>query len=95
MYPIAPEERSRRQDQWHPVAFWSRKLNDAERNYNMPRSELLAIVNAIKHWRHYLEEATYPIMVLTDYSNLQWFMTKRDLRGQEAQWAQKLAPYDF
>ena len=61
----------------------------------MPRSKLLAIVDAVKHWKHYLEGATYLITVLTDHSNLQRFMTKRDLRGQEAQWAQKLAFYDF
>ena len=69
--PIAPEERSRRQDQWHSVAFWSRKLTDAEKNYNTPRRKLLAIVDAVKHWRHYLEEATYLITVLTNHSNLQ------------------------
>ena len=95
MYPIAPEKKSRRQDQLHPVAFWSKNLNDVERNYDTPRSKLLAIVNAVKHWRHYLERATYPITVLKNNSNLPQFMTKRDLRGQEAQWAQELASHDF
>ena len=52
-------------------------------------------MDAIKHWRHYLERAKHPITILTDHSNLQQFMTKRDLRGQEAQWAQELAHYDF
>ena len=61
----------------------------------MPRSKLLAIVDAVKHWRHYLEGATYLITVLTNHSNLQRFMIKRDLRGQEAWWAQELAFYDF
>ena len=83
-YPIASEERSRRQNQWHSVAFWGKILNDAERNYNTPRSKLLAIVDAVKHWGHYLERATYPITVLTNHSNLQQFMTKRDLRSQNA-----------
>ena len=50
----------------------------------MPKSKLLAIVDAVKLWRHYLEKATYLIMVLTNHSNLQRFMIKRDLRGQEA-----------
>ena len=69
-YLTTPEERLQLQDQWHPVAFWSRKLNDAEKNYNTLRSKLLPIVDAVKHWRHYLEGATYPITVLTNHSNL-------------------------
>ena len=40
---------------WQPVAYWSRKLIDAERNYETHNQELLAIVAAFKHWRHYLE----------------------------------------
>ena len=94
-YRATPEKRLQRQDQSHSVAFWSKKLNDAKRNYNTPQSKLLAIVDAIKHWRYYLKGAMHPITILTDHSNLQRFMTKRDLRGQEAQWAQELAHYDF
>ena len=41
--------------QWRPVAFWSRKMGDAERNYETHDQELLAIVMAFKQWRHYLE----------------------------------------
>jgi len=32
----------------HPVAFHSRKLNPAERNYEMHNKELLAILEAFK-----------------------------------------------
>ena len=39
----------------YPVAFMSRKMNPAERNYEIHDKELLAIVNCIKIWRHYLE----------------------------------------
>ena len=43
--------------QWHPIAFWLRKLNPAERNYETHDSELLAIVEGFKQYRHYLEGA--------------------------------------
>ena len=52
-------------------------------------------MDAVKHWKHYLEEATLLLTVLTNYSNLQQLMIKRDLKGQKAQWAQELTPYDF
>ena len=36
----------------HPVAFHSRKLSDAERNYKIHDTELLAILEAFKAWSH-------------------------------------------
>lgn len=42
-----------------PVAFMSRKMNPAERNY-VHDKELLAIVASIKVWRHYLEGIKHP-----------------------------------
>src|SRR5438046_10065207 len=38
-----------------PVTFHSRKLTPAEQNYDIHDKELLAIVDAFKHWRHYLK----------------------------------------
>ena len=41
--------------QWHPVAFFSRKIIPAETRYETHNDELLAIVEAFKTWRHYLK----------------------------------------
>jgi RNase H-like domain found in reverse transcriptase len=38
----------------HPVAFASRKLSGAERNYPAHERKLLAIVYALREWRSYL-----------------------------------------
>jgi hypothetical protein len=35
----------------HPLAFHSRKFQPAEINYEIHDKELLAIVDACKHWR--------------------------------------------
>jgi len=37
----------------HPVAFHSRKFQPAEINYEIHDKELLAVVDAFKHWRRY------------------------------------------
>jgi len=37
-----------------PVAFFLRVLNPAQRNYCLTRRELLAVVAALQHFRHYL-----------------------------------------
>ena len=60
--------------QWHPVAFHSRKMILAEWNYETHDQELLAIVTAFKHWQHYLEGSFHPVEVLTNHSNLKYFM---------------------
>ena len=53
----------------HPVAFHSRKLNPAERNYEIHDKELLAIVEAFREWKRYLagEGKDEPITVYTDH----------------------------
>ena len=61
----------------HPVAFHSRKLNDAERNYEIHDKELLAILDAFKEWKHYLLGADEPVTVYTDHQNLQYFLTTK------------------
>ncbi|EEB88915.1 hypothetical protein MPER_13056, partial [Moniliophthora perniciosa FA553] len=49
--------------QLHPVAFLSRTLHAAELNYDTHDKELLAIFEAFKTWRHYLEGSGSPIDV--------------------------------
>ena len=42
-------------DGLQPIAYESRKLNSAERNYPIHKLELLAVVHAFRTWRCYLE----------------------------------------
>ena len=81
--------------EWHPVAFWSRKLIPAESRYETHDQELLAIVMVFKHWRHYLKGSYHTIEVLTDHNNLRGFMNVKELNWRQARWAMKLAAFDF
>ena len=63
----------------HPVAFHSRKFQPAEINYEIHDKELLAIVDAFKHWRRYCEGATHQIQVFSDHQNLEYFTTTKVL----------------
>jgi hypothetical protein len=55
---------------------------DAEQNYSVGNQQMLAIVEACRHWHHYLECSKYPVKVLTDCHNLQGFMKNKLLRGR-------------
>ena len=35
---------------WHPVAFYSKSMSDAERNYEIHDKEMLAIIRALQEW---------------------------------------------
>ena len=80
---------------WHPVAFFSRKLDNREQRWEIHDQELLAIVECFKHWRHYLEGSEHTIRVQTDHNNLKYFFTTKRLNARQARWAEKLAAFDF
>jgi len=63
----------------YPVVFHSRMFSALELNYNVYDKELLAIFEAFKIWRHYLEGSTLPIDVVTDHKNLEYFLTTKVL----------------
>ncbi|SGY80360.1 BQ5605_C008g05368 [Microbotryum silenes-dioicae] len=71
-----------------PVAFMSRKMLPAEQNYEIHDKELLAIVECIKIWRHYLEGSQHPFKIYTDHAALQYFQTKRVLTRRQARWSE-------
>jgi len=79
----------------HPVAFHSRKFQPAEINYEIHDKELLAVVDAFKHWRRYCEGATHQIQVYSDHQNMEYFTTTKVLNRRQARWAQELAGIDF
>ena len=80
---------------WHPVAYYSRKMAPVERNYETHDAKLLAIVEGFRTWRHYFEGAAHTILVLTDHNNLKKFMETTRLSGRQIRWAQELSRYDF
>ena len=79
-----------------PCAFYSRSLNDHERNYDIHDKELLAIKVAFEQWRHLLEGAVHEITVLTDHRNLEYFKTKAKVLNQRhARWSSFLSRFRF
>ena len=63
-----------------PVAFHSRKLNPAERNYHTTDQEMLAVVDTCRHWRDYLVGMNFTMK--TDHKALQYFFSQPNLSGR-------------
>ncbi|XP_054624868.1 retrotransposon-derived protein PEG10 isoform X1 [Dunckerocampus dactyliophorus] len=51
----------------HLCAFFSRRLTQAEGNYDVGNRELLAIVLALREWRHWLEDPDHAILNPTPF----------------------------
>ena len=63
----------------HPVTFHSCTFTAVELNYDTHNKELFAIFEAFKIWQHYLEGLAYPIDVVMDHKNLEYFSTTKVL----------------
>ena len=57
----------------HPVAFYSKSMMPAERNYGIGDKEALPIIKGLQYWRHWLEDTKEPVRIITDHRNLEYF----------------------
>ena len=78
-----------------PCAFFSKKLSPAERNYDVGNRELLAVVEALKVWRHWLEGAKHPFLIWTDHRNLEYIRQAKRLNPRQARWAMFFTRFVF
>nr|GMC73975.1 Retrovirus-related Pol polyprotein from transposon 17.6 [Ipomoea batatas] len=77
----------------HPIAFESRKLNEAERRYTVQEKEMTAVVHCLRVWRHYLLGAHFTIK--TDNVATSYFQTQKKLSPKQARWQDFLAEFDY
>ncbi len=75
------------------IAYASRTLSKSERRYCVTRKELLALVNFVKYFRHYLYGKQFTVR--TDHASLRWLMNFRNPEGQVARWIEILSGYDI
>ena len=56
---------------------------------------MLAIICALKEWRHFLEKARYPVEIWMDHKNLEYFIMAKKLNCRQACWSLYLAHFNF
>ena len=77
----------------HPVAFTSRTLNNAERNYVPHELELLAIVDTLREWQSYFHGRTFTVH--TDHHPLRYLQTQEHLSPRQVRWLERLVEFNF
>ena len=76
----------------HVIAYASRVLSTAERNYSVIQRECLAMMYALKQFRHYLLGRHFTL--LTDHAPLQWLSAQK-MEGMLARWALAMQEFTF
>jgi len=79
----------------HLVTFFSHLLQSVECNYDTHDKELLAIFEAFKSWRHFLEGVAATINTVMDHKNLEYFTTSKKLTHCQARWSEFLLQFNL
>jgi len=75
------------------IAYASRSLPNAERNYDTTKCELLAVTFGLRTFRQYLLGRKFTIR--TDHSALQWLRKTPEPMSQMARWLAYIEQFDF
>ena len=75
------------------IAYGSRTLNKAEKNYCVTDKELLALRYFIEYYRQYLLGRKF--LVRVDHQPLIWLFSLKEPKGRIARWIEILSAYDF
>jgi hypothetical protein len=79
----------------HPIAYYSKTLSMAERNYDVYDLELLVLVGALDHWQHYLAGSPHKVIIYSDHQNLLYWKEPHKISHHVAREVLMLSEYNF
>ena len=77
----------------HPLAFISRQLKGKQLHLSIYEKELLAVIFAVRKWRHYLLPGHF--IIKTDQRSLKYLLEQRLNTPIQQQWLPKLLEFDY
>ena len=81
------------QNQKEVIAYYSRRLTEAESKYDNCERECLAVVESVDHFRIYLHGRKFDIY--SDNSALQWLFSIKKPTGRLYRWSVRLSVYSY
>ncbi|GJY12766.1 putative nucleotidyltransferase, ribonuclease H [Tanacetum coccineum] len=76
-----------------PVAYFSEKLTEPKSRYSTYDLEFYAVVQAVKHWRHYLFHKEF--VLFTDHDSLRHIRTQDKVSHKHGRWLAFLEKFTF
>ncbi|GJR75541.1 putative nucleotidyltransferase, ribonuclease H [Tanacetum coccineum] len=76
-----------------PVAYFSEKLTESKSRYTTYDLEFYAVVQAVKHWRHYLFHKEF--VLFTDHDSLRHIRTQDKVSHKHGRWLAFLEKFTF
>ena len=90
-------EQQTEKNEWIPIAFASRYLNNQEKKYSTNELELLAVVWSVDRFKHYLLGKEF--VIVTDHkaltSALEGNKSNKTYQSRLTRWVDRLLPYQF
>ena len=77
----------------HPVEFFSENLNDVRFWYSTYDKEFYAVIQALRHWRHYLLSKEF--VLFSNHEALKYLHSQQKLSGRHTRWVEYLQDYTF
>lgn len=77
----------------HPISYYSQVLGARNRLKSVYEKELMAIVLAVRKWRHYLLGRRF--IIITDQRSLKFIMEQREVGPEHQKWMYKILGFDF
>lgn len=76
-----------------PIAFFRETLNHAKQCYSTYDLEFYAIIQALRHWHHYLIQREF--ILFSDHEALKYINGKHKLNARHAKWVAYLQEFTF
>ncbi|XP_060671032.1 uncharacterized protein LOC132800775 [Ziziphus jujuba] len=77
----------------HPIAFFSKKLNEAKQKYSNYDKEFYAMVQALQYWRHYLISKEF--VLFSDHEAPKYINSQKTMNYWHGKWISFLQEYSF
>jgi hypothetical protein len=79
----------------HPIAYFSKTLNEAQHNYDIADLELLAVVMSLDNWRSFLAGSPHKVIVYSDHQNLLYWKEPHKISRRIAREVLRLSEYNI
>ena len=79
----------------HPVAFFSKKLNEHQKKYSTIEKETLALILALNHFDVYISSNVGNLIVYSDHNPLKFIHKFRNKNQRLTHWSLLLQEYNL